>query len=66
MKPTRGFYLSAVALGIAVLLASPARLSAQRATDPAIRIGDSDLGGIVTGPKGPEGGVWVIRRPEAL
>ena len=28
--------------------------------DPAIKIGDSDLGGVVTGPKGPEAGVWVI------
>ena len=29
-------------------------------TDPAIRIGNEDLGGIVTGPNGREAGVWVI------
>jgi hypothetical protein len=50
-----------VAVGIAVLLtASLARLSAQQNTDPAIRIGDSDLGGMVTSAHGPEAGVWVI------
>jgi hypothetical protein len=54
-------YTGMVAVGIAVLLtALSARLSAQQSTDPAIRIGDNDLGGIVTGSNGPEAGVWVI------
>jgi len=49
-----------VACSIAVLLsAGQARLGAQ-STDPAIRIGDKDLGGVVTSSKGPEAGVWVI------
>src|SRR5881409_430746 len=61
MKTTRGLYFGMVALGIAVLLTvAPARLQAQQSTDPAIRIGDNDLGGVVTGPNGPEAGVWVI------
>ncbi len=61
MRTTRGLYIGMVALGIAVLLtAAPARLHAQQSTDPAIRIGDNDLGGVVTGPNGPEAGVWVI------
>jgi hypothetical protein len=56
-----------VAVGIAVLLAgSPARLQAQQHTDPAIRIGDSDLGGVVTGKNGPEAGVWVIAETTGL
>ena len=25
-----------------------------------VSIGDTDIGGVVTGPKGPEAGVWVI------
>ena len=51
---------SAAALAVAmVLVASPARVSAQPSPD-AIRVGDADLGGIVTGPNGPEAGVWVI------
>jgi hypothetical protein len=50
-----------MAVSIAVLLtASPVRLHAQQSTDPAIRIDDNDLGGVVTGPSGPEAGVWVI------
>ena len=61
MKTTRGFHLAMVAVGIATLLAgSQARLSAQQSTDPAIRIGDKDLGGVVTSAAGPEAGVWVI------
>src|ERR671923_620952 len=61
MRTTRGLYISMVAVGIAVLLTvSSARLNAQQSTDPAIRIGNSDLGGVVTSPNGPEAGVWVI------
>src|SRR5262249_51479114 len=41
------------------LLAWPAAVRAQ-GTDPAINIGERDLGGTVTGPNGPEAGVWVI------
>jgi hypothetical protein len=61
MRTTRGLYISMVAVGIAVLVTvSSARLNAQQSTDPAIRIGNNDLGGVVTGPNGPEAGVWVI------
>jgi hypothetical protein len=50
-----------LAIAIAVLLTAPsARLSAQQSTDPEIRIGNNDLGGVVMGPNGPEAGVWVI------
>jgi hypothetical protein len=61
MRTTRGLYTGLVAIAIAVLLiVSSARLSAQPSADPAIRIGNNDLGGMVTGPNGPEAGVWVI------
>src|SRR5262245_61236839 len=61
MRTTRGLYIGVVAIAIAVLLTAPsARLSAQQSTDPASRIGNNDLGGIVTSPNGPEAGVWVI------
>src|SRR5262245_60623748 len=61
MRTTRGLYVSLVAITIAVLLTAPsARLGAQQSTDPAIRVGNNDLGGVVTGPTGPEAGVWVI------
>ena len=61
MRTTRGLSKGMVVVGFAVLLiASSARLGAQQSTDPAIRIGNNDLGGVVTGPNGPEAGVWVI------
>src|SRR6266705_3996779 len=58
MRTTKGFYLSTVAaLGFAVLLAaSPAQLNAQS----AVAIDNDDIGGVVSGPNGPEAGVWVI------
>jgi hypothetical protein len=50
-----------VAAGIvAAFLAACAAQVAQHPLDPAIRVGASDLGGVVTSGKGPEAGVWVI------
>jgi hypothetical protein len=49
-------YLGVAALALAVV-ASPAPLRAQTAT---IAIDADDIGGVVTGPNGPEAGVWVI------
>jgi len=61
MRTIRGLYCGIVAVGIAVLLiAAPAWLEAQQSTADAVRIGDSDLGGVVTSANGPEAGVWVI------
>src|SRR5688572_14712742 len=45
-------------LGIALLFLSRSPMTAQQAG--AIPIDNDDLGGTVTGPKGPEAGVWVI------
>jgi hypothetical protein len=39
-------------------LGAPERGLAQQ--DAGIDIGTSDIGGVVTGPNGPEAGVWVI------
>jgi len=53
--------ISVVIVTAALLFAAgQPRLDAQQAADPAIRIGAADLGGMVTGPGGPEAGVWVI------
>ena len=61
MKTRKGLYAGMVAVGIAVFLAGgQARSSAQQNTDPAIRVGNKDLGGVVTSANGPEAGVWVI------
>jgi hypothetical protein len=60
MRRRSAFYLSVAAIAIAAVLAgAPAQLSAQQQT-AAVSIGDTDLGGVVRGPNGPEAGVWVI------
>ena len=57
MSMNRTFYLSVAAVSLASLLGvAPARLSAQS----ALAVDNDDIGGVVTGPNGPEAGVWVI------
>ena len=61
MTMTKALYAGMVAAGIAALVAAgQSWLGAQPQSDPAIRIGSNDLGGVVTGANGPEAGVWVI------
>ena len=60
MRTKRFSYLGMVTIGIAALLAASAvRLSGQQ-NAAAVRIDSDDIGGVVTGAKGPEAGVWVI------
>src|SRR5437870_11696305 len=50
-------------LAIAIVLAwagSVVTLGAQQAASGAPRIDGDDIGGVVSGPSGPEAGVWVI------
>ena len=44
------------------LLANPSRLEAQN----QVAIDGDDIGGVVTGPHGPEAGVWVIAETRDL
>ena len=63
MKITQALRRVSVAVGLGIggfLVAGHTGLGAQPAADPAIRVGDKDLGGVVTGANGPEAGVWVI------
>jgi hypothetical protein len=61
MKPKKLLSCSFVALFIAFLLApSPVGFSAQQSNNATVRIDADDIGGVVTGAKGPEAGVWVI------
>jgi hypothetical protein len=50
----------------AFLAASLGGRSAQQATGEAVRVGSDDIGGVVTSPKGPEAGVWVIAETNDL
>ena len=61
MRLKASLYLSVAAIGGAVLLGAPSmQLRAQQGAPAGVSIGDSDLGGVVSGPSGPEAGVWVI------
>src|SRR5258708_7923875 len=60
MRIKNKLYFGVAPIALASVLAgAPAQLSAQQAA-PAVNIGATDLGGVVTGPNGPEAGVWVI------
>src|SRR5438445_13705914 len=60
MKTRKTLYLGVVASALAALLA--AGLSTQGAGSA----GESDIGGVVTGPSGPEAGVWVVAETSDL
>jgi hypothetical protein len=50
-------------LGIAAAVLAaviPSRTKAQQSTPAPVSVGNSDPGGVVTGARGPEAGVWVI------
>src|SRR4051794_16622963 len=65
MTIKRGLYLSVAAVALAAFLAgAPARLDAQQGAP--VSIGATDLGGLVSGPNGPEAGVWVIAETSDL
>jgi hypothetical protein len=59
-----------VTVGIAVALAIAAGvvsgIRAAQPAGPAIAVDADDLGGVVTGPSGPEAGVWVIAETRDL
>jgi hypothetical protein len=57
MTSTRSFYSGVAAIAVAAFLAgTPVPALAQQAP----QIDANDIGGVVTGPNGPEAGVWVI------
>jgi hypothetical protein len=63
MNTMRRFYLgTAAAIGFAGLVLAPLAAHAQS----AVAIDNDDIGGTVTGPNGPEAGVWVIAETKDL
>ena len=60
---------AAVLCAIGVALAAPgffAASHAQQPPPPSVAIDNDDIGGVVTGPNGPEAGVWVIAETRDL
>jgi len=65
MRAKRNLYRSVAAVAMASCLAGvSARLDAQQGAP--VSIGTTDLGGVVSGPNGPEAGVWVIAETTEL
>ncbi len=63
MNKTVSFGLLAVGIA-AFLVTLPSQLSSQQSA--VVRIDNDDIGGVVTSPKGPEAGVWVIAETKDL
>jgi len=55
--------LAASLMGTALVMAVPTAVSAQPA---AVQVKPNEIGGVVTGAKGPEAGVWVIAETKDL
>jgi hypothetical protein len=67
MRTKNSLFSAMTAMGIALVAGlAPTSLSAQQKTDPAIRIDNNDLGGVVRSATGPEAGVWVIAETTGL
>src|SRR5216684_7272365 len=63
----RGIYLRIAAVMVAVFVAaSLAGVRAGQVATGAVTIDNDDIGGVVTGPRGPEAGVWVIAETRDL
>jgi hypothetical protein len=61
------FYRGIAALAIAVFMAaSLVRTGAGQVATGAVAVDNDDIGGVVTGPRGPEAGVWVIAETRDL
>src|SRR5437870_2268107 len=61
MNTKRALWVGIVGLAIAaVWAASAVELNAQQPASGPVAIDNDDIGGVVTGPSGPEAGVWVI------
>ncbi len=63
----RVLYLRIAALSVTVFVAaSLAGVRAGQVATGAVTIDNDDIGGVVTGPRGPEAGVWVIAETRDL
>ena len=65
MRINTGLYLGAATIALVLALAGPsAQLQAQ--TPAPVAVDSDNIGGVVTGPNGPEAGVWVIAETRDL
>src|SRR5829696_3845737 len=63
---TGALYSSLAATVAAVLAVALPAMTKDADPAPAVVVGPDDIGGVVTGPSGPEAGVWVIAETSDL
>jgi hypothetical protein len=66
MKAIKDYRVGLAVTVALLLITAPATVSAQQTPGSGITVGATDLGGVVTGPGGPEAGVWVIAETTGL
>src|ERR1700689_4035939 len=68
MRTKRVWYIGVAAIALAACLSGQTgRVNAQQSpAAAAVKVGDNDVGGVVTSPNGPEAGVWVIAETSDL
>src|ERR1043166_6341286 len=67
MKTKRLLYIGVAAAGFFVLVsASLPRIGGRNLSGSSLQPGEHEIGGVVTGPRGPEAGVWVIAETNEL
>src|SRR4029453_19094973 len=66
MRMKRALVCGSVIAIMAVWAGSVVTLSAQQGAGGAVRIDGNAIGGVATGPGGPEAGVWVIAETTEL
>ena len=65
LKQSLQYMLGSACVG-AVVAVAPAPATAQNPASAPVAIDTDDIGGAVTGPGGPEAGVWVIAETRDL
>ena len=60
MRTSRAPYAVVLALGLAVFVVATTPELRGRQASGGVQVDEDDIGGVVTGPNGPEAGVWVI------
>jgi hypothetical protein len=66
MEATRRTYLVAIAAAPLLFAAGSISTSSDRPSSAAVLAAENDISGVVTGPNGPEAGVWVIAETTEL
>ena len=66
MRTSRALYAVVLAVGLAMFVVATTPELGGRQASGSVQVDDDDIGGVVTGPNGPEAGVWVIAETRDL